>query len=132
MEISTILGIASFCLTALVNGALFFHQKRSFDTIDQKFKELEDKCDELDRMSHELQIDIVRAEPLCKTIDETKTKLAVLIELRSEFLERLNEYIRRADFIRDTQILTNQIESIHKKIDYVDAKMDRLREKTNA
>ena len=132
MDLSSILGISSFCITALVNGALFFHQKRSFDTIDSKIKELEDRCNEFSKVAHELKIEIVRAEPLCKAIEESKSKIASLMDLRSDFLERLNDYIRKNDFIRDTQILTNQIEAIHKKIDWIDDKMDRLREKTNA
>jgi hypothetical protein len=131
VEWSTILGIASFCLTAVVNGALFFHQKRSFDTIDQKFKELDEKSGLLDGKVHNLQLESVRSESLCKSLDETKDRLKSLLELRAEFLVRLNEYIRRGDFVRDVQILTNQIESIHKKIDYVDSKLDRYREKTN-
>jgi hypothetical protein len=76
-------------------------------------------------------LESVRSEALCKSVDEAKGKLGTLLELRSEFLERLGDYIRRGDFVRDVQILTNQIESIHKKIDYVDSKLDRFREKTN-
>lgn len=132
LEWTSILGVTSFCLTALVNGALFFHQKRSFDTIDQKIKDVEEKCSNLNKTVHSLQLDGVRSESLCKSVDETKTRLGSLLELRSEFLERLGDYIRRGDFIRDVQIITNQIESIHKKIDYVDTKLDRYREKTNA
>jgi hypothetical protein len=132
VDLASILGISSFCITALLNGALFFHQKRSFDSIDQKIKELEDNYSELDKLIQALKIEIVRAEPLCKAVEEHKTKIACLLDLRSDFIDRLNEYIRKNDFIRDTQILTNQIETIHKKIDWIDDKMDRLREKTNA
>lgn len=131
MELSNILGVASFCLTAIVNSALFFHQKRSFDSIDQKLKDLEDKYVDASVKIYNLQLDSVRSEAICKSIEEIKNKLSVLLELRSDFLERLGDYIRRGDFVRDIQILTNQIESIHKKIDYVDSKLDRYREKTN-
>lgn len=131
MELTNILGVASFCLTAIVNGALFFHQKRSFDTIDQKMKELEDKYVDAAVKVYNLQLESVRSESICKSVEEVKGKLSTVLELRSEFLERLGDYIRRGDFVRDIQILTNQIESIHKKIDYVDSKLDRYREKTN-
>jgi hypothetical protein len=131
MGLSEILSVVAFCLTAIVNGALFFHQKRSFDSLDKRLDDSDKRCAEMDLLIRSLQLEGVRSEALCKSVDETKARLGNLIELRSEFLERLGDYIRRGDFVRDTQILTNQIEAIHKKIDYVDTKFDRFRETTH-
>lgn len=116
-------------LAVLVTGIVGFLARRSIKDQDDKVKVLFERAAALDTIVRELEKDAVRAEALQKSLAEANAKLASLIEMRSEFLDRLGDYIRRGDFVRDIQIVTNQIEAIHKKIDYMDSKWDRIRDK---
>lgn len=116
-------------LAVLVTGIVGFLARRSIKDQDDKVKVLFERAATLDTIVRELEKDAVRAEALQKSLAEANAKLASLIEMRSEFLDRLGDYIRRGDFVRDIQIVTNQIEAIHKKIDYMDSKWDRIRDK---
>jgi len=116
-------------LALLITSVVGFLARRSIKDQDDKIKGLLERLVTLDTIVRGLEKDVVRAEALNKSLNEVNTKLAGLIEMRSEFLERLGDYIRRGDFVRDIQIVTNQIEAIHKKIDYMDSKWDRIRDK---
>ncbi len=116
-------------LAVLVTGVVGFLARRSIKDQDDKVKVLFERAAALDVVVRGLEKDAVRAEALNKSLNEANAKLSSLIEMRSEFLDRLGDYIRRGDFVRDIQIVTNQIEAIHKKIDYMDSKWDRIRDK---
>ena len=116
-------------LAVLVTGIVGFLARRSIKDQDDKVKLLADRTTALDTIVRSLEKDAIRAEALNKSVNEVSTKLSSLLELRAEFLERLGDYIRRGDFVRDIQIVTNQIEAIHKKIEFMDSKWDRLRDK---
>lgn len=116
-------------LAVLVTGVVGFLARRSIKDQDDKVKVLFERLAAVDGIVRGLEKDAVRAQVLDKSMDEIHAKLMGLIEMRAEFLDRLGDYIRRGDFVRDIQIVTNQIEAIHKKIDYMDSKWDRLRDK---
>lgn len=116
-------------VAVLVTGIIGFLARRSLKDQDDKMRGLFERYAAVDAIVRGLEKDAVRAEVLNKSMDEINSKLASLIEMRAEFLDRLGDYIRRGDFVRDIQIVTNQIEAIHKKIDYMDSKWDRLRDK---
>jgi hypothetical protein len=116
-------------LAVLVTGVVGFLARRSIKDQDDKVKILFERLAAVDSIVRGLEKDAVRAQVLDKSMDEVHTKLMSLVEMRADFLDRLGDYIKRGDFVRDIQIVTNQIEAIHKKIDYMDSKWDRLRDK---
>jgi len=66
--------------------------------------------------------EIVKITEGLKTIDEIKQAIRELVAFRSEVQDR---YQRKSEFVRESQIISNQIESLHKKLEYLDSKMDR-------
>jgi hypothetical protein len=116
-------------LAVLVTGVVGFLARRSIKEQDDKVKILFERLAAVDSIVRGLEKDAVRAQVLDKSMDEVHAKLMSLVEMRADFLDRLGDYIKRGDFVRDIQIVTNQIEAIHKKIDYMDSKWDRLRDK---
>lgn len=116
-------------LAVLVTGIVGFLARRAIKDQDDKAKVLFERYGALDTIVRGLEKDLVRAEVLNKSLAEVNAKLSSSLEMRSEFLDRLGDYIRRGDFVRDIQIVTNQIEAIHKKIEYMDSKWDRIRDK---
>lgn len=125
MDRGQIIGLIAMTISAVIGYLV----RRAFNDLDEKITTLIKRADKIEENSHKLDKDAVRVESLDKTLTDVNTKMMGLLEVRSEFLDRLSDYIRRGDFVRDIQIVTNQIEAIHKKIEYMDSKWDRLRDK---
>jgi len=125
MDRGQIIGLIAMAISTVIG----FLVRRAFNDLDDKIKTLIERCTKIEENSHKLDKDAVRVESLDRTLTDVNSKMTNLMEVRSEFLDRLGDYIRRGDFVRDIQIVTNQIEAIHKKIEYMDVKWDRLRDK---
>jgi predicted transcriptional regulator len=125
MDRGQIIGLIAMVISTVIG----FLVRRAFNDLDDKIKTLIERCTKIEENSHKLDKDAVRVESLDRTLTDVNSKMTNLMEVRSEFLDRLGDYIRRGDFVRDIQIVTNQIEAIHKKIEYMDVKWDRLRDK---
>jgi DNA mismatch repair ATPase MutS len=125
MDRGQIIGLIAMAISTVIG----FLVRRAFNDLDDKIKTLIERCTKIEENSHKLDKDAVRVESLDRTLTDVNSKMTNLMEVRSEFLDRLGDYIRRSDFVRDIQIVTNQIEAIHKKIEYMDVKWDRLRDK---
>jgi len=128
-DVKTILSIISILLA----GGLFLWvkilTKRAFTSIDAQIKILSDRIDKLEARIDDLEDndietgkDIVKLQEAMKAIDEIKVAIKELVAFQSEVRDR---YLRKSDFIRESQIIANQIESLHKKIEYLDSKLDR-------
>jgi len=128
-DVKTILSIISL----LLGGGLFFWvkviTKRAFTSIDNQFKLLNTRVDKLWNRMDVLEVslrdtekDIVKINATLQMIDEIKQTLKEIATFHSEVQDR---YQRKSEFIRESQIIANQIEALHKKLEYLDAKMDR-------
>lgn len=129
MERAQIVSMVVMTLTTVITAVIGFLVRRAFTEQDEKIKTLTERCTRLEENSHKLDKDAVRVESIDKTLTDVNSKMMTLLDVRSEFLDRLGDYIRRGDFVRDIQIVTNQIDTIYKKIEYMDSKWDRLRDK---
>ncbi|MFH1973050.1 MAG: hypothetical protein ABIK13_00365 [Patescibacteria group bacterium] len=141
-DAKTILSLFS----TLLAGGLFIWVKvlsnRAFKSIDDQVKVVSDRIDrsktEMVSTHHDLlskiekantdfrllEKDLAIVSESLKVVKEIKDSIKELVQFKEEVIER---YQRKSDFIRESQILANQIESIHKKVDQLDAKLDRTR-----
>jgi chromosome segregation ATPase len=109
---------------------------RAFTSIDKKIKDLEDQIKETESISAKLdnfdrgtEKDLVRIQEALKALDSATEKLSQIDSLRVEFLEKFQ---RKSEFVREIQIINNQIDAILKKMDHVDAKLDHIQERLPA
>jgi predicted nucleic acid-binding Zn-ribbon protein len=82
---------------------------RAFKSIDDKTGGLEHKCSELDASVRNIEKDIVRFEGFQKGIEKDIKQV-------------------KAEVVRETQVMNNQLESVHTKIDHLDEKFDKFRD----
>lgn len=137
MELATSQTVLSGIITAifivLSGGVLVYFVKRTFKTIDKKISVLEDKLMNAKFITREdftetkdssklANTSIIRLQEQIKALEDIKKTLSSVDALKAEFHEK---FLRKTDFIRDIQIITSQLETIHKKIDHVDDKIDK-------
>jgi len=91
-------------------------------TFDLKMKVLDDVEDTVE----ELGKDVVRLQEGSKSVTEIKDSLKTIDSLRAEFLDKFQ---RKPEFNREMQIFASQLESIFKKIDHLDEKLDQIRDR---
>lgn len=83
---------------------------------------------DVDVASKKCSDDLIQLKEQFRLLENLSKSLTSIEALRSEFLEKFQ---RKPDFIRDIQLINSQIETIHKKIDHLDDKLDRIRNRKN-
>lgn len=127
MELPSILSIIALVVTAIGGALLPIMFRRAFRVSDDAIKALKEanvalstSADELEACNKKLELDLNTLTTRFQEFDKMRGKVESIDSLRAEFLEK---YERRADFIRQIEILQNQIEMIFNKIDHVDAQI---------
>jgi predicted nucleic acid-binding Zn-ribbon protein len=136
--ISIALAGVSFLGVLVVGIWLKYMFTRFIRTFDDKIADLKELLsDKVDvKVVEVLQRDLDDLSKTCatgesvsvvsKSIDEIKSKIEKLDNLKAEFLEK---FTRRGDFIREMQTLNSQLEIIQRKIDNVDERTQRRTKK---
>lgn len=105
MTLSNILSAIAVLLAATVVVWMKILFGRAFKTFDETLKEIKDDIADLDTSVRKVEKDIIRLSGVEKDIKHVK-----------------------ADVVRETQVMNNQLESVHKKIDHLDEKFDKFRD----
>lgn len=109
MELGSILGISALLLSALVGAWLKVLTSRAFKSIDESVAALTKEVGKIRGSLTTVEKDVIRIDGEIKLIKENVGQI-------------------RAASIREAQIMANQLDSIHNKIQHVDDKLDRLRD----
>ena len=109
MDFASILGICALFLSVLIGAWLKLLSGRSFKSIDDAVANLTSQVNKLKASLVDVEKDVIR-------LTGEKNRLTDQVE-----------QIRSAS-IREAQIMVNQLESIHNKIQHIDDKFDRVRE----
>lgn len=128
-DVETILSIISL----LLGGGLFLWVKvvtrRAFTGVDKQIDSVQDAVAAIEVRIERLYSDdvvtgksIVQIQEALKGLSEIKDSIKELVAFKSEVQDR---YQKKSDFVRESQIIANQIEALHKKLEYLDSKMDR-------
>jgi peptidoglycan hydrolase CwlO-like protein len=125
-SISNILSVVTLLL-ALVFGAIMKTLvSRAFKATDDKIKDLENQVSVVNKALTTINSSI---STLQKNVIDTNHALDVAKNLDGFRLELVEKFLLRVDFVRELSLITNQIESIHPKIDQLDDKIEKLRNK---
>ena len=139
-SLANILSILSLFI-AVVGGALLKSLVgRAFAANDQKIVDLQNKkwvsestcqirVEKLDSVEKDYRVtekEVTRLIEITTTLKELQKKFGSLDKIRADFLEK---FVPAPDFARQMQIMVSQIEGIYKKIDHLDQKLDRSRER---
>lgn len=127
MELSNILAIVALSITVIGGAIIQVMFRRAFRVSDDAIKSLKEanaalntSVESLKSSCKQLELDLNTLKTRFEEFDKIREKVDSIDSLRAEFLERFQ---RRSEFIREVQILQNQIELIFNKIDHVDAQM---------
>lgn len=110
MTIANILSAIAMLLAPALVAWLKIVYSRSFKVLDDKVKELHDSNYALDLAVREAEKGIVRFNEFEKSI------------------EKDIKYVK-ADLVREAQVMSNHLESVHKKIDHIDSILEKMRDK---
>jgi len=119
MELFTaanILSVIAILMSASVIAWMRVLSKRAFKSFDDKVAMLADGEGKLEGTLADLD----------KALREAEKKLVRFEEFRNQ-VESMNKQLR-ADLTRETQVVSNQLDSIHAKIDQLDAKFEKFRD----
>jgi len=111
MDTSTILSSISLLLAASVGTWLKVISTRAFKSTDDKITDLHTVVSGLDSAVRTIEKDMVRFHACELSIDKDIKQV-------------------RASVAREAQVMNNHLESVHKKIDHIDAILEKLRDKT--
>lgn len=124
MEIPQILSIIALAVTVIGGAILKVMFSRAFKSSDDANRALKESIDsfsktldEQDKCGRKLELDLNSLQTKFAEFDKLRVKLDSIDALRAEFMEKFE---RRSEFVREIQILQNQIEMIFKKVDHVD------------
>jgi peptidoglycan hydrolase CwlO-like protein len=109
MTLSNILSVIAVLLTALLIVWMKVITARAFKSIDDKLKELHNVVATLDAACRDMDKDIIRLKEFEKSVDKDIKHV-------------------KADLLREAQVMSNHLESVHKKIDHIDTILDKLRD----
>jgi len=109
MELGSILGISALLLSILVGAWLKVLTGRAFKSIDDSILLFRQSLSTIKLSLTNVEKDVIRIDGEIKRIKDNVEQI-------------------RGSSARESQIMINQLESIHNKIQYVDTKLDRLRE----
>lgn len=112
LSTSNILSIIALIFVAIGGALIRVLTRRAFESITETSTRLQKEINSASHKILNLEKDIIRVQGAVKSVEDV---------LRAEFTEK---FLARADFIRDIQLLNSQVESIYKKIDHVDDKLD--------
>jgi len=118
-------GLVAFALTVVLIPLLKFSFSRLFRQTDETVEKLHIVVEEIETKLAVLDKEIVRMQEQLKEIPELRNKITQLEKIRVEMLER---YLPRGDFIREIQIMSNQMEANWKKTDQLDGKLEKLKD----
>lgn len=135
-HIDIIIGVVSALCIAGVGAYFKVSISRTFKTSDEKIKEvkddlkltvktfeldkIEERIKSLERKSEDHGTDITRLVEANKLLAEIKSKINYLENIKIELFEK---YTKHSDFIKDFQIITSNLETIHNKIERIDEKI---------
>jgi DNA repair ATPase RecN len=102
------------CASFAIVGDKLADLSKKIDTLHAYYASVDTICRNHDR-------DLARLEEVLKLVDEFKKSIHAIEALRSEFLEK---FTRRADFVRELQTLSSQVETVFRMIDRVAEKVD--------
>ncbi len=131
MEITpaTIMSILSLLLAAALVPWGKVLLSRAFKSFDDKVSNVQNQItNQLNTLTKQIE-DVIKKQQINNTsFHDLDTKVAKDHVKLTESERYVNVQIRQvqADLIRETQIITTQLEAIHKKIDHVDDKLDKL------
>lgn len=125
---SGLVAMISFLGTAVLIPLVKFSLGRMIKSLEETSKLNTIKQMELDAKFAVLDKEIVRVQEQLKEVPECRQKISALENIRVEMLEKLEKYLPRGDFIREIQIVSNQIEANYKKTDTLANAVDKLRE----
>jgi predicted nucleic acid-binding Zn-ribbon protein len=112
VDLAQILSIAAVLFSALV-GIMSVWMKvllsRTFKDMDTRIKDLDKAQVETTNLVHIIDKEVARLQEFKTATDK---------ECRTI----------RADLLREAQVMANQLEAIHKKIEHLDEKLDRIRD----
>lgn len=113
---SNILSVIAVLIGVGLGAWMRVLSKRAFGSFDTQIKamnaskdKLEATISDLDKAQREAEKQLVRFEEFRNQMDEMNKQL-------------------RADLTRETQVVSNQLDSIHAKINQLDAKFEKLRD----
>ena len=109
MTLSNIFSIIAVLLSVILVGWVKIISARAFKSIDDKIVDLHSVVTGLDLAVRKIEQDIIRLDEFKKSVDKDI------------------KYVK-ADFIRETQVMNNQLDVVHGKIDHIDNKLDKLRD----
>lgn len=110
MEPGQILAAGSLLLTTLLGVWIKLLSHRAFSAIDEKNKAISESCGELDECVRVIEKDIVRLSEFQKQVEKDIAQV-------------------KADLVREAQLMSNHLDVVHKKIDHIDEKLDKLRDR---
>lgn len=117
MELSSLIGGGvSLLISTIIVFWIRTVYSRSLKDQDARYKAIEDALRE--------------NKTSCSDCDETvrgMEKTMVRLEEDAKNKDKEIEQVR-ADLSRETQVMSNQIEIVHKKIDHIDAKIEKMRD----
>jgi len=123
MTLSNILSVVAILLTVLLVGWMKVLTARAFKSIDDKLQATDDKLKELsaavvhvDASVQNVKEDIIRLKAFESGVDK---------DIKS--VEKDVKHVK-ADVVRETQVMNNHLESVHKKIDHIDGIVEKLRD----
>jgi predicted nucleic acid-binding Zn-ribbon protein len=109
MTLSNILSGISILLAASLVIWMKVISARAFKSIDDKIKDLHERGVGLDSSVRKVEKDIIRLNESEKSVEKDIKHV-------------------KADLVREAQVMNNQLETVHKKIDHIDDKLDKLRD----
>lgn len=102
---------------------------RAYKDILAQLKVVSDKVAQQDEKIETIEKDYIRITEQLKKLPDLELKSGQIANMRMDIkMECMERYLQKGDFIRETQILSNQTEAIHKKIDSIDAKIEKMKE----
>jgi len=106
-EILTGAGVV-LALTATI--LKLFSSTRLIKSLEEKVTEINDRCAAITEKEIVSEKDIVRLNEFQKQVDKDLDQL-------------------KADLVREAQIMSNQLNVVHQKIDHIDEKLDKIRDR---
>jgi len=109
MTISNMLSVVSILLAVSLVTWMKVISARAFKSIDDKLQDLQGTVTTLDTFMRDMEKEVVRFHAYEKSFDKDVKQV-------------------KADVVREAQVMTNHLETVHKKIDHVDSILEKLRD----
>jgi hypothetical protein len=115
ITLADIVSIIAVLLAVGLTAWMKVLSNRAFKSTDVRVGAMERTCASLDTTQRAIEKELVRFEEMQKSYAEYKQSIDAQIKQL------------RQDFLRENQMVLNQLETIHGKIDHVDNKLDKMR-----